>query len=141
MAFIGMIFVCCVLLVSGLPPLPGFLAKFALLATALGAAPAAGVPPATWVLCAAILLSGFASLIALSRIGMRLFWSIASRTTPRLQLLEAAPVTVLVLICFALSFAANPITRYLESAARSLHQPDTYVRTVLSAEGRGEQGT
>ena len=33
-----MTFVCCVLLVTGLPPLPGFLAKFALLATALDAA-------------------------------------------------------------------------------------------------------
>ena len=38
MAFLGMAFVCCVLLVTGLPPLPGFLAKFALLATALDAA-------------------------------------------------------------------------------------------------------
>lgn len=139
MAFIGMVFVCCVLLVSGLPPLPGFLAKFALLATALQASPAAGVPSSTWVLCGAILFSGFASLVALSRIGMRLFWSIAGRTTPRLQLLEAAPVTMLVLICLALSVAADPVTRYLESAARSLHQPDTYVRTVLSADGRGEQ--
>src|SRR5690606_33179243 len=36
MAFLGMVFVCCVMLVAGLPPLPGFVAKFALLSTALG---------------------------------------------------------------------------------------------------------
>ena len=75
MAFLGMVFVCCVLLVSGLPPLPGFLAKFALLSTVLQSAAADGAPISTWVLCGAIVLSGFASLIALSRIGMRLFWS------------------------------------------------------------------
>jgi multicomponent K+:H+ antiporter subunit D len=139
MAFLGMVFVCCVLLVSGLPPLPGFLAKFALLATAMQAAPETGIPTSTWVLCGAILLSGLASLIALSRIGMRLFWSIAARTTPRLRLLEAAPVATLVLICAGLGIAADPVTRYLDSAARSLHRPDTYVRTVLSAESRREQ--
>ena len=40
MAFLGLTFVCCVLLVAGLPPLSGFLAKFALLRTAIGQTPA-----------------------------------------------------------------------------------------------------
>ena len=44
-AFLGLIFVSCVLLVTGLPPLPGFVAKFALLSTAIGAEPAAGSAP------------------------------------------------------------------------------------------------
>jgi multicomponent K+:H+ antiporter subunit D len=136
MAFLGLMFVCCALLVVGLPPLPGFLAKFALLSTALGAAPVGIVPWTTWVFLAAILLSGLASLIALSRVGMRLFWSVAARATPRLRVLEAAPVAALVLLCLVLSVAAAPIARYLDSAGRSLHEPDTYVRAVLSA-GKG----
>jgi multicomponent K+:H+ antiporter subunit D len=134
-----MVFVCCVLLVSGLPPLPGFLAKFALLATIVQSAATNGAPVSTWVLCGAIILSGFASVIALSRIGMRLFWSIAARTTPRLRLLEATPVAAMVLLCVALAIAADPVTRYLEHAAQSLHQPDTYIRSVLSQETRREQ--
>jgi multicomponent K+:H+ antiporter subunit D len=133
MAFLGLMFVCCVLLITGLPPLSGFVAKFSLLSTALRAAPPAGVAFPTWAFCVAVLLSGFAGLIALSRVGMRLFWSVAARTTPRLRILEAAPIAVLILLCFALSAAADPVTRYLDSAARSLHQPDTYVRAVLSA--------
>jgi multicomponent K+:H+ antiporter subunit D len=140
MAFLGMIFVACVLLVSGLPPLPGFLAKFALLSTVLQAAAADGAPVATWVFCGAILVSGFASVIALSRIGMRLFWSLAARTIPRLRLLEAAPVAAMVMLCLALSVAADPVTRYLEHAAYSLHQPDTYIRTVLSGAARQKLG-
>jgi multicomponent K+:H+ antiporter subunit D len=138
-AFLGMMFVCCVLLVSGLPPLSGFLAKFALLATMLRPDAALGVAPSTWVLSAAIVASGLVSVIALSRMGMRLFWSIATRETPRLRLLEAAPVAVLVLLCLGLTASADPVTRYLGSAARSLHQPDTYIDTVLSRETRREQ--
>ena len=139
MAFLGMAFVCCVLLVTGLPPLPGFLAKFALLATALDAVPAAETPAAVWLLCAAVLVSGLAGLIALSRVGMRLFWSVAARTTPRLRLLEAAPVAALVLLAVTLTVFAEPVNRYLGSAARSLHQPDAYVRAVLSLETRRER--
>jgi multicomponent K+:H+ antiporter subunit D len=138
MAFLGMAFVSCVLLVSGLPPLPGFLAKFALVSIAVHSA-GADAPISTWVLCGAILLSGLASLIALSRIGMRLFWSVAARETPRLRILEAAPVAAMVLLSLGLAYAAGPVTRYLDAAARSLHQPDTYIRAVLSQQTRREQ--
>jgi len=132
MAFLGLLFVCCALLLVGLPPFPGFVTKFALLAGALRDSPE-GTRAACWIFSAAVLLSGFASLIALSRVGMRLFWSVAARSTPRLRVLEAAPVATLALLCLALTVAANPVARYLDSTARSLHQPDTYVRTVLAA--------
>jgi multicomponent K+:H+ antiporter subunit D len=138
LAFLGLMFVCCALLLVGLPPLPGFVTKFALLVGALRDSPE-GTHAASWVFSAAVLLSGFASLIALSRVGMRLFWSVAARSTPRLRILEAAPVATLVLLCLALTVAANPVARYLDSTARSLHQPDTYVRTVLAA--RSDAGT
>ncbi len=139
MAFLGMTFVCCVLLLTGLPPLPGFLAKFALLATALDAATAGDTRAVVWILCAAVLASGLAGIIALSRVGMRLFWSIAARTTPRLRLLEAAPIGLLIVLAFGLTVFAAPVNRYLDSAASSLHQPDAYVRAVLSLETRRER--
>lgn len=139
MAFIGMAFVCCVLLLTGLPPLPGFLAKFALLATALDAAPANHTPAAVWLLCAAVLASGLAGLIALSRVGVRLFWSVAARTTPRLRLLEATPVAMLVMFAIGLTVYAGPVYRYLDDAARSLHQPDAYVDAVLKLRTLREQ--
>ena len=132
MAFLGLMFVCCSLLIVGLPPLPGFVTKFALLSGALRDSQP-GAIAASWIFSAAVLISGLATLIALSRVGMRLFWSVAARTTPRLRILEAAPVAALVLLCVALGFAADPVSRYLDSTARSLHEPDTYVRTVLGA--------
>ena len=139
MAFLGMSFVCCVLLLTGLPPLPGFLAKFALLATALDTPVTVMTPTAVWVLCAAVLISGLAGLIALSRVGMRLFWSLAARTTPRLRLLEAAPIAALILLTAGLAVLAAPVNGYLASAARSLHEPDAYVRAVLSYETSRER--
>jgi multicomponent K+:H+ antiporter subunit D len=138
MAFLGLIFVCCTLLVVGLPPLPGFVAKFALLSGALRAAPAEASGP-SWVFSAAVLLSGFATLIALSRVGMRLFWSVTARATPRLRVLEAVPVAALVVLCLGLGVAAGPVAHYLDATARSLHQPDTYVRTVLAARSHAEK--
>jgi multicomponent K+:H+ antiporter subunit D len=95
--------------------------------------------PAVWMLCGAVLLSGITGVIALSRAGMRLFWG-SVRITPRLRVLEAAPIAVLVMLCMALGIWAGPVADYLDSAARSLHQPDTYIRVVLSQRGGAVAG-
>jgi multicomponent K+:H+ antiporter subunit D len=129
--FLGLTFVCCVLLVTGLPPLPGFIAKFALLSTAIAAAPGADLGAAAWTLTAIVLLSGFAGVVALTRAGIRLFWTVTARTTPRLHVLEAVPVAFLVTLCIVLGTAASPIMEYLDHAATSLHEPQNYIRSVL----------
>jgi multicomponent K+:H+ antiporter subunit D len=130
--FLGLVFVSCVLLVTGLPPLPGFIAKFALLTAAIGAAPTHELDAAAWTLTAAVVLSGFAGVIALTRAGIRLFWTVTARTTPRLRVLEAAPVAFLVALCIGLGTAASPIMRYLDHTATSLHEPQDYIDTVLA---------
>src|SRR5688572_6586987 len=130
-AFLGLAFVCCALLVCGLPPLAGFVAKFAIVASAIGALPPAGTLGREWLLVIALLIGGLAGLIALSRVGMRLFWSVTGRQTPRLWVSEAAPVALLILICIALTVAAGPAMTYLDSAAAALDRPDVYIRNVL----------
>lgn len=140
-AFLGLVFVSCVLLVTGLPPLPGFIAKFALLSTAIDSAPAVGLGGAAWALAAAVLASGFAGVVALTRIGIRLFWTVTARTTPRLRVLEAAPAAFLVALCIALGTAASPIMQYLDHAATSLHEPQDYIRNVLAQVDSSSQGT
>src|SRR5690606_31970923 len=126
MAFLGLMFVCCVLLVAGLPPLPGFVAKLALVDAAIDALPVAGAGP-VWMLVAGVLVTGFAALFALARIGIRLFWA-GVRRTPRVHVLEAAPVAFLVLLALVLSAAAGPAMSFFDAAARSLHEPQTYIR-------------
>lgn len=132
MAFLGLSFVCCVLLISGLPPLSGFLAKFALLSAIFNTG-FESAPVQTWSFIAAIIVTGFAALIALTRVGMRLFWTNVTRRTPRLRIIEAAPVAFLLLLTMGLTIVTDPVMTYLDSTARALHDPEVYIRMVLSS--------
>lgn len=133
MAFLGLAFVSCVLLVTGLPPLSGFVAKFALLSAAVDAA--AGPTPSidAWLLVGGVLASGLAGVIALSRTGVRVFWGSGERTTPRLRLAEAGPVSMLILLCVGLAAWAGPVIDYLDAAALALDKPAIYIDAVMSA--------
>jgi multicomponent K+:H+ antiporter subunit D len=130
MAFLGLAFICCALLVAGLPPLSGFIAKFALLRTAVGHTADAGIGWHAWAFCAALITTGVATMIALTRGGLRLFWTSRGRTTPRLRIIEAGPAAFLILLSVAMTAGIGPVMTYLDSAARSLHSPDVYIRVV-----------
>ena len=78
------------LLVTGLPPLSGFVAKLSLLSAAVSAATESAPPLDAWLLVAAVLLSGLAGLIGLGRAGIRVFWASDDRSTPRLRVIEPA---------------------------------------------------
>lgn len=131
MAFLGMSFLGCALLVTGLPPLSGFIGKFLILSAALDLATLEALPAPVWVLWAAVLLSSVVGVIALCRMGMRLFWSSDEIVTPRLQLIEAAPVAVLLLLSLVLTAGTGPAMDYLSFAADSLSSPQTYIDAVL----------
>lgn len=135
MAFLGLTFVSCALLLTGLPPLSGFVAKFSLLAAAIAQAPGDNALPA-WLFVAALLLSGLAGMISLSRLGIRVFWS-GERSMPRLLWIEAGPVAALVLLCVALAAGAGPAMRYFNVAAQSLHNTPAYTGAVLPNYAKG----
>lgn len=131
MVFLGLSFVACALLIAGLPPMSGFVAKFTLLSAALQTA--AGAPgTGTWLLIGVVLFSGLACIIALGRTGIRLFWSVEDTITPRLRLSEAGPVTLLIFACIGLSIWAGPVMRYLDETADYLGTPSAYINAVLT---------
>ncbi|GAB2888343.1 monovalent cation/H+ antiporter subunit D [Microvirgula curvata] len=131
MAFLGLAFVICTLLVAGLPPLSGFVAKFSLLSAALAGAADGTTPLSAWALTVAVLLSGLAGVIALCRMGMRIFWS-SARTVPRLRVIEAGPVAGLIGLCVVMAIAAGPVMGYLVDTASALQNPQRYIDAVLT---------
>jgi multicomponent K+:H+ antiporter subunit D len=140
MAVLGLCFCACAILLSGLPPLSGFLAKFAMLhgvfnPGSFGAdAPVSG---AEWAYTALLILSGLAAMIAMNRVGIRTFWTSIEGTIPRVFLIEITPVLLLLAACVFLSFQAGPAMRYMDATAKSLEQPQNYIGRVMSAPRAG----
>ena len=134
MGALGVAFIGCAVIIAGLPPLSGFVAKFALLTAALSPAGAGqnvapGVAP--WLLLVVLIVSGLAALIAMTRAGIRVFWAAPDRSVPRIRVIEMAPVAALLLLCAWQTVQAGPVMRFMQATADSLHAPQNYVREVL----------
>jgi multicomponent K+:H+ antiporter subunit D len=137
LAVLGICFAACGLLLAGLPPLSGFVGKFALLTAMVRPDPVAGggaIAGSTWILVALLILSGLCALIATMRAGIQIFWAPIEGTVPRVLLLEIAPVAFLLTLCLLMTVQGGQVMRYMEATAQSLHSPADYLRDVLSTQ-------
>ena len=133
LAFLSLSFAACALLVAGLPPLSGFVAKFGLFHALLNPAPADGaITGAGWTLMALIFVSGLIAVISMLRFGVRTFWASGAIAPPKLHVSEVMPVSLLLLLCVVLTVQAGPVFGYMARAAADLHRPGLYVHRVLS---------
>ena len=138
MAFLGVNFIAVVVLITGMPPLSSFVGKILMLSALLnplgvGALAGAGLPIQGWLLLGLLILSGLTAMIALSRAGIRYFWSFPEgRLAPRLRVIECLPVSLLVIVCLLLTLRADPAMRYLQATADALHNPTAYIASVLA---------
>jgi len=129
-AILGGGFIFCALLLAGLPPLSGFIAKFAMIDALLKVS---NVEPASWVLIGLIILSGLATMIIMTRAGIDLLWTPGEDAPSRLSLVEVLPIGLLLSVCLCLMLGAGPVMRYLEATSSALHQPAHYVAAVADA--------
>ncbi len=134
MAILGICFAACGILLSGLPPLSGFIAKFAMLSAMMGTG-AIGVPPtaAIWTLIVLVILSGIAALISMTRAGIRTFWSSIEGTVPRVLVIEIVPVLFLLVLTLALTVQAGPVLQYMDLTIRTLSKPANHIDAVHNA--------
>ncbi|HEU4582940.1 MAG TPA: monovalent cation/H+ antiporter subunit D [Polyangiaceae bacterium] len=149
LALLGLAFMACVLIVSGLPPLSGFVAKLQLMMALFnpGGAQVAHEPTAvTWCFCGLLLLSGLSATVSLSRAGIQQVWSTADHPARRWKVVEVAPVLALISAAGWLTLSAEPVLHYTRAAAEALYDPRGYVEAVLStkpvpgpASGAGEE--
>ncbi|TAN17006.1 MAG: monovalent cation/H+ antiporter subunit D [Rhizobiaceae bacterium] len=137
LAALGACFGVCALLIAGLPPLSGFIGKFALVAALFNLTATGSTVPATaWILAALLLIAGFAALLAMMREGIRTFWAPLEVIVPRVRVIEIAPVAALLCLTAVLSVGGGPAMRYMDATARALHAPQAYIGAVLSTPAR-----
>jgi len=127
LVFLGLTFTVCGLVVSGLPPLSGFVAKLAMLTALIDLQ-----RPAAWTLFALLLLSGLMAATALLRIGMRHFWTAEVHASPRLRVVETLPIGLLLAVGLALVLNGEAALDYMQQTAISLHTPAAYIDAVFS---------
>jgi multicomponent K+:H+ antiporter subunit D len=130
-ALLGMAYLGCALLIAGLPPQPTFIGKLAMLSATLGPLQEPGVFAARDKAFVAVLLGcGLVMLIALTRTGIRTFWSGTQREPPRVRAEEGVPVVLLLLLCGVLTVTAGPAMEIARTAAHSLYQHGPYIEAA-----------
>jgi len=137
-ALLGGAFIFCVLLLSGMPPLSGFIAKFAIIDGLFQMD--GGISASTWVLTGLIIVSGLAVLLTATRAGIDLLWTPSDKPQARLSVIEAIPAGLLLAICVALTIKAGSVMIYLEQTVQDLRTPALYIDAVFNAPraGHGE---
>jgi len=136
-ALMGLAFIVCALLTSGLPPLPTFLGKLGMLSAALGPREGSGeVSTRAWLFTCVLLGCGLLTLIALTRTGIRTFWSEMQREPPRVRAPEGLPLVALLTACGVMTLAAGPAMELARATAQSLYDRRGYIGAVLGAEVR-----
>lgn len=128
LAFLGVSFTLCAMVVAGLPPMSGFVAKLLMLQPLL-----ALQRPAAWALFALLIVSGLLAAMGLMRVGIRHFWAPQHRPAPRLRVVETLPIAGLLAATVALVLHAPAVLQYTRATADALHTPALYIDAVLAA--------
>ena len=72
-------------------------------------------------------------MVALSRSGIRHFWTQTQASVPALRALEVLPVAVLLAACVALTIGAGPVMMHAQATAEGLAHPADYRTAVMAA--------
>lgn len=115
---------------AGLPPLSGFIGKLGMVQ---GLLEDTGRDGWAWGFIALLFLSGFATLLATLRIGIRTFWGSEAIEPPRILALEFAPILLLVTLLVVLSAKAEVTLGYMVDTTDALLRPAIYAEGVLGA--------
>lgn len=122
-------FILCALLLAGLPPLSGFVGKFAIMS---GVLPQDGpVPVVSWTLIAILTVSSLAILVALLRVGIDVLWTPADTPTPQMQAVEFIAIAALLGATIALTIEGGFAMSYAGATVAWLNAPQDYVQAVL----------
>lgn len=124
-------FILCAILLAGVPPLSGFIGKFAIMS---GVLPLEGpVPAVSWALVAILTVSSLAILVALLRVGIDVLWVPADTPTPKVQAVEFVAIAALLGATIVLTVEGGFAMGYASSTVTWLNTPQDYVHAVMGA--------
>jgi multicomponent K+:H+ antiporter subunit D len=145
MAFLGLSFIACVLLIVGMPPLSGFIGKLNLISALFNphglAAPGRPLTVEGWLFVALLVASGLASLMGLTRVAIQRFWTPQDRPSPLLRRNECIPIVILLALSVVMTLQAEPLLRYTQDTAAELDNSSRYVEAVLASKARPGPGS
>lgn len=136
--FLAFLFLCAALSLAGIPPLPGFWGKLALIQ--------AGLEAGQYAIIAVALITSLLTLFSMVKIWNEAFWKAppAMPAPPpqpeRRQVGNAlyAPTVALVALIILMGVLAEPMVRLSRRAAEGLVQPERYTGAVLVDGSAGE---
>jgi len=129
---VAVLFLIPALSLAGIPPLSGFVAKFALVS--------AGTEERSWMIVVVGILVSLLTLFSMMKIWSGVFWSpadeapdVAPHAVGRLggPALMVLPTAALALMSLAIAFGAAGLYALAERAAADLLDPQVYIRAVL----------
>lgn len=127
---LGLSFGACVIALAGLPPLSGFIGKLGILQGLLQGA--TDISSLAWIFVALLILSGFATLVGLVRVGIQTFWA-SETATSRILALEIVPVIALIGLLMFLTLKADVTLAYMQDTAEAVQRASIYAEGVLGA--------
>lgn len=130
MAFLGLSFIGCSLVLTGLPPLSGFVAKFGII---LGLLPLweGSAAVSAMIFVGILMLSGIFAIVAFMGLGIRTFWSSSVSQVPRLPWSEACSIMLLIILCVGMAIFAGPVRSYMDRVSADLLTEKNYINAVL----------
>jgi multicomponent K+:H+ antiporter subunit D len=135
-AALGVAFIFMAILVAGMPPLSGFLGKFAMIGAMLDLPGGEGHGSlSVWVTIAVLIVAGLAATIALMRIGMNTFWVSLEGVIPAVRGVEIAPILLFLSLGILMTVYAQPVMSFMEVVATGLYTRGDYVEAVLGVAG------
>ncbi|WP_455480717.1 monovalent cation/H+ antiporter subunit D [Bartonella sp. B12(2025)] len=136
LAILGACFGICAILIIGMPPFSSFVAKLMMFMAVLNYSKedfsSSMLVLHDWFFVVFVTISSFAALIAMTRTGVRTFWVSLEGRIPRVQVIEFAPIAVLLSLCFLITIMANSVSHYMSETAKTLHDPQNYIESILN---------
>lgn len=131
LAALGLGLVCCTLMIAGLPPMAGFVAKVAMIQATLEALNVHQLTGgAGWVLIGLLVVSSLSALVGLTRAGVQMLWAPVNRPVPTVSLVEWLPIASLCAMGVLLALYAAPLMKITTDIADSLYTPSRYVQAL-----------